>query len=45
MPKAALAFKPRTGRAVLVVLADDMGELRVIERAETPLLPRGEMAP
>ena len=43
--KAALGFKPRTGRAVLVALADDGGGPRVIERAEIPLLPRGEMAP
>ena len=43
--KAALAFKPRTGRAVLVVLAEEKGELRVMERAEIPLLPAGEMAP
>ena len=45
MAKAALAFKPRTGRAVLVLLAEERGELRVIERAEIALLPRGEMAP
>jgi hypothetical protein len=45
MPKAALAFKPRTGRAVLVMLAEEKGELRVMERAEIPLLPQGEMAP
>ena len=44
MSKAALGFKPRTGRAVLVVLAGD-DELRVIERAEVALLPAGEMAP
>jgi hypothetical protein len=43
--KAALAFKPRTGRAVLIVLADDGRGPRVIERAEIPLLPKGEMAP
>ena len=45
MAKAALAFKPRTGRAVLVLLGEERGELRVIERAEIALLPRGEMAP
>jgi hypothetical protein len=45
MPKAAFAFKPRTGRAVLVILADDKGERRVLERAEIALLPKGEMAP
>jgi hypothetical protein len=43
--RAALAFKPRTGRAVLVMLADDNGGPRVLERAEVPLLPEGEMAP
>lgn len=45
MARAALGFKPRTGRAVLVILAEDKGELRVIERAEVPLLPQGEFAP
>ena len=45
MPKAALAFKPRTGRAVMVVLAEDSGGVRVVDRAEVPLLPPGEMAP
>jgi hypothetical protein len=45
MSRAALAFKPRTGRAVLVMLAGDIHEPRVIERAEIPLLPRGEFAP
>ncbi len=45
MSRAAIAFKPRTGRAVLVVLASDSGETRVIERAEVPLLPAGEFAP
>ena len=48
MPKAiraAIAFKPRTGRAVLVVLTEDVQGLRVVERAEVPLLPPGEMAP
>jgi hypothetical protein len=44
MSKAALGFKPRTGRAVLVVLADAKNP-RVIERAEIALLPPGEMAP
>ena len=43
--RAALAFKPRTGRAVLVVLSDDAQGPRVIERAEIALLPAGEMAP
>jgi hypothetical protein len=45
MSRAALAFKPRTGRAVLVILADDVHEPRVIERSEIPLLPEGELAP
>jgi hypothetical protein len=44
MGKAALGFKPRTGRAVLVTLALD-GEPAVIDRAEVALLPPGEMAP
>jgi hypothetical protein len=39
--RVALGFKPRTGRAVLVVVSAD----RVIERAEIALLPPGEMAP
>jgi hypothetical protein len=43
--KAALGFKPRTGRAVLVTIARDGAELRVIDRAEVALLPPGEMAP
>jgi len=45
MNRAALAFKPRTGRAVLVMLAGDFREPRVIERSEIPLLPAGEFAP
>jgi hypothetical protein len=45
MSRAALAFKPRTGRAVLVMLAAETGAPRVIERAEIPLLPEGEWAP
>ena len=45
MSKAAIAFKPRTGRAVLVVLASDSGGTRVLERSEVPLLPAGEFAP
>ena len=44
MIPAALGFKPRTGRAVLVALACD-GEARVVDRAEIALLPPGEMAP
>jgi hypothetical protein len=45
MSRAALGFKPRTGRAVLVALAGDFQEPRVIERAEIALLPAGEFAP
>jgi hypothetical protein len=46
MSRVALAFKPRTGRAVLVMLAaDKAGVPRLIERAEIPLLPEGEWAP
>ena len=45
MSRAALAFKPRTGRAVLVMLAGDLHEPRVIERSEIALLPDGEFAP
>jgi hypothetical protein len=45
MNRAAIAFKPRTGRAILVMLAGDFGDPRVIERAEIPLLPPGEFAP
>jgi len=45
MNRAALAFKPRTGRAVLVMLAGDLHEPRVIERSEVRLLPPGEFAP
>ncbi len=45
MSRAAIGFKPRTGRAVLVILAGDKGEVEVIERAEIALLPAGEMAP
>jgi hypothetical protein len=42
---AALGFKPRTGRAVMVLLARDADGDRVLERAEVPLLPPGEFAP
>ena len=44
MIPAALGFKPRTGRAVLVAVAGG-AEPRVIDRAEIALLPPGEMAP
>jgi len=45
MSRAALAFKPRTGRAILVMLAGDFHAARVIERSEIALLPDGEFAP
>jgi hypothetical protein len=45
LSRAAFAFKPRTGRAVLVMLAGTFREPRVIERSEIPLLPAGEFAP
>jgi hypothetical protein len=45
MSRAALGFKPRTGRAVLVILAGSVREPRVLERSEIPLLPEGEFAP
>jgi hypothetical protein len=45
MGKAALGFKPRTGRAVLVILALEGSEIRVAGRSEVALLPSGEMAP
>jgi len=45
MGKAAIAFKPRTGRAVMVILASVARETRVIGRQEIALLPPGEMAP
>jgi len=45
MSRAALAFKARTGRAVLVALAGDGHDAVVIERSQFPLLPAGEMAP
>jgi len=42
---AALGFKPRTGRAVMVLLVRDAQGARVLERAEVPLLPPGAFAP
>ncbi len=45
MSDAAIGFKPRTGRAVLVAIASDDGDLRVLDRREVALLPKGEMAP
>jgi len=41
---AAIGFKPRTGRAVLVVLVSEGVNVEVLERAEVPLLPPGEFA-
>jgi hypothetical protein len=45
MSRAALAFKARTGRAILVMLSGDAGDARVVERSEVALLPDGEFAP
>jgi hypothetical protein len=45
MSRAALAFKPRTGKAILIMLAGNSGEAKVLERSEVPLLPQGEFAP
>jgi hypothetical protein len=45
MSRVSFGFKPRTGRAVFVMLARDLHEPRVIERSEIPLLPQGEFAP
>jgi hypothetical protein len=42
--RVAFGFKPRTGRAVFVMLAADEDGTRVVERAEVPLLPPGEFA-
>jgi hypothetical protein len=44
MSRAAVGFKPRTGRAVLVMLSGDLDEPQVIERLQIPLLPAGEFA-
>src|SRR5690348_6231406 len=44
MSRAAVGFKPRTGRAIRVILVGDFHEPRVIERSEVPLLPPGEFA-
>ena len=41
----ALGFKPRIGRAVMVLLARGAQGDRVLERAEVPLLPPGAFAP
>jgi hypothetical protein len=45
MSRAAIGIKPRTGRAVVVLLSEDAGAWQVIQRAQVPLLPPGEMAP
>jgi len=45
MGTAAIGFKPRTGRAVLTILARESDEIRVLHRTEVALLPPGEMAP
>lgn len=45
MSNVAAGFKPRTGRAVLVMLQSDGAAVRVMERREVALLPAGEMAP
>jgi len=42
---AAVAFKARTGRAIVVALGGDPLAPRVLERTEVPLLPAGEFAP
>ena len=42
MSRVALGFKARTGKAILVVLAEGP---KVIERTEVALLPEGEFAP
>lgn len=44
MAHVAIGFKPRTGRAVLVMLSGNSHEARVFERTEIPLLPAGEFA-
>jgi hypothetical protein len=42
---AAIGFKPRTGRAVVVALAGVPAAPQVVLRSEVPLLPAGELAP
>lgn len=42
MTRVAIGLKPRTGRAVLVMLSTDLHEAQVFERSEIPLLPAGE---
>ena len=43
--RVAIGLKARTGRAVLVAIADDQHEPRVIERSQIQLLPEGAWAP
>jgi len=43
--RAALAFKARTGRAILVMLTGDARGAQVIERSQVALLREGEWAP
>ena len=43
--RVALGLKARTGRAILVAVAGDLQDPRVVERAEIPLLPKGAFAP
>jgi hypothetical protein len=45
MSRTALGFKARTGRAILVMLAGERSNARVIERSQVLLLPEGEFAP
>ena len=45
MTPASIAFKARTGRAIVVVLAGDANAPQVLERTMVPLLPPGEFAP
>ena len=43
--RVALGLKARTGRAVLVAVAGDVREPRLVERAQMKLLPDGAFAP
>jgi hypothetical protein len=43
--KAAIGFKPRIGRAVMVVVGGEPGAPVFIETHEVPLLPPGDFAP
>jgi hypothetical protein len=42
---AAIGVKARTGRAILVALAGDVDEPRIVERSQMSLLPDGAWAP